>query len=245
VLATGTDALLRGGGAGVVPRLLAQEDVLELVHPRVGEEERRVVLRDEGRALDHPVPALLEVAEERASDLVCAQHRRALAETVWPLFGIAVAILSGQFHRLEAFESGGPARPQSLEAAPRQLRGKTPTNQKAPQSGQAPACLDPAVLPPVASGDFVEDSLLGDVAERRREARLDLLPAHTPLAEALANPRPAVASRGEAAAGERFGELVIVDVVLLLESHQGVFDLLAGVSALRQGATQLVLRVVS
>ncbi len=37
VLATGTHAFLRGGGAGVGPLVEAKEDVLELVHPGVGE----------------------------------------------------------------------------------------------------------------------------------------------------------------------------------------------------------------
>jgi hypothetical protein len=47
VLAAGAHALLRGGGAGVVARLGAEEDVLELVHAGVGEEQRRVVLWNE------------------------------------------------------------------------------------------------------------------------------------------------------------------------------------------------------
>ncbi len=37
VLASGADALLRGGGAGVVAVLKAEEDVFELVHAGVGE----------------------------------------------------------------------------------------------------------------------------------------------------------------------------------------------------------------
>ena len=47
VLAAGADALLRGGGAGVVALLGAEEDVLELVHAGVGEEQRGVVVRDQ------------------------------------------------------------------------------------------------------------------------------------------------------------------------------------------------------
>ena len=41
VLAAGADALLAGGGAGVVAALGAEEDVLELVHAGVGEEQGR------------------------------------------------------------------------------------------------------------------------------------------------------------------------------------------------------------
>ena len=47
VLASGADAFLRGGGAVVVAALVAEEDVFELVHTRVGEEQRRVVVGDE------------------------------------------------------------------------------------------------------------------------------------------------------------------------------------------------------
>ena len=70
VLPPGADALLRRGGARVVALLAPEEHVLELVHPGVREQQRRVVLRHERRALHHPVPALLEVAQEVAPDVV-------------------------------------------------------------------------------------------------------------------------------------------------------------------------------
>ena len=59
VLPAGPDALLAGGGALVVALLRAQEDVLELVHARVGEEERRVPRRDEGGGAHHAVARAL------------------------------------------------------------------------------------------------------------------------------------------------------------------------------------------
>ena len=43
VLAAGAHAFLRSRGAVVVALLQAEENVLELVHPRVGEEQRRIV----------------------------------------------------------------------------------------------------------------------------------------------------------------------------------------------------------
>jgi hypothetical protein len=43
VLAACADALLRGGGAGVAALFRSKEDVLELVHPSIGEEQRGVV----------------------------------------------------------------------------------------------------------------------------------------------------------------------------------------------------------
>ncbi len=69
VLAAGAHALLGGGGAGVVALLPPGEDVLELDHARVGEEQGRVVLGDEGGGGDAAVAALLEEAEEGLADL--------------------------------------------------------------------------------------------------------------------------------------------------------------------------------
>ena len=57
VLAAGADALLGRGGAAVGALVEAQEDILELVHARVGEQERGIVMRhhragrDDGMAL--------------------------------------------------------------------------------------------------------------------------------------------------------------------------------------------------
>ena len=45
VLAAGTDALLGAGRARVVPALQAGEDVLELDHAGVGEEEGGILVR--------------------------------------------------------------------------------------------------------------------------------------------------------------------------------------------------------
>jgi hypothetical protein len=64
VLAADAHALLRGGRTRVVARLPAKEDVLELVHPGVGEEQRRVVVRDERRARHDAMALPLEVPEE-------------------------------------------------------------------------------------------------------------------------------------------------------------------------------------
>ena len=47
VLAAGAHALLRSGGAGVVALFEAEEDVLELVHPGIGKQQRRIVGGDE------------------------------------------------------------------------------------------------------------------------------------------------------------------------------------------------------
>jgi hypothetical protein len=53
-------------GALVVP----EEDVLELHHPGVGEEQRGVVARDHPGARDHLVATLAEELQEGRTDLV-------------------------------------------------------------------------------------------------------------------------------------------------------------------------------
>ena len=52
VLAAGAHAFLRRGGARVGTLVEAEEDVLELVHARVGEQQRRVVVRHQRTGCD-------------------------------------------------------------------------------------------------------------------------------------------------------------------------------------------------
>ncbi|MNF84686.1 hypothetical protein D3C84_670580 [compost metagenome] len=74
VLAAGTYAFLAGSGAGVGALLQAKEAVLELVHPRVGEQQGRVVARNQGAGSDTGMPLLFEEAQEGFTDF-CAFHR--------------------------------------------------------------------------------------------------------------------------------------------------------------------------
>src|SRR4051794_21938678 len=69
VLAGDAQAALVVDGAGVRARLRTDEDVLELDHPRIREEERGVARRDEARTGDGRVPALGEELDEPATDL--------------------------------------------------------------------------------------------------------------------------------------------------------------------------------
>ena len=69
VLATGADALLAGGGAGVGALVGAEEDVLELVHACVGEQQGGVVLGDERRGVNAAVLFALEEAKEVFANL--------------------------------------------------------------------------------------------------------------------------------------------------------------------------------
>jgi hypothetical protein len=68
VLAAGADALLAGGGARVVPPLLAEERPLELHHAGVGEQEGRVVGGDQRRRRHLAVPLGDEEIEEKPAD---------------------------------------------------------------------------------------------------------------------------------------------------------------------------------
>ncbi len=68
VLAAHPHALLRGGGALVVAPLAAEEQVLELVHPGVGEEQRRVVGRHQRGRGHHPVAVAGEEVEEALAE---------------------------------------------------------------------------------------------------------------------------------------------------------------------------------
>jgi len=74
VLAAGAHALLRGRSAVVVARLAPEKDVLELIHPGVREEERRVARRHERRAGHAAVTVLLKVLEKLFADLIGGQH---------------------------------------------------------------------------------------------------------------------------------------------------------------------------
>ncbi|MNQ71228.1 hypothetical protein D3C85_858900 [compost metagenome] len=74
VLAAGAHALLAGGRTGVGALFQAEEAVLELVHPGVGEQQRRVVARNQGTGSDTGVPLLFEEAEESFTDF-SAFHR--------------------------------------------------------------------------------------------------------------------------------------------------------------------------
>ena len=70
VLAADAHHLLRRRRAGVLALLASQKRVLELVHPGVGEQQRRIVGRHERGARDNRVAVLLEILQERRSDLV-------------------------------------------------------------------------------------------------------------------------------------------------------------------------------
>ena len=73
VLATGAHAFLAADRAGIGALFLAQEAVLELVHPRVGEQQGGVIAWDQGAGGDTGVTLLFEEAKEGFTDF-CAFH---------------------------------------------------------------------------------------------------------------------------------------------------------------------------
>ena len=74
VFAAGAQALLRRAGAHVVAFLQAQEDILELIHAGVGEEQRRIVGGQKRAGTHARVAVPLEVLEEFFANFVSSHH---------------------------------------------------------------------------------------------------------------------------------------------------------------------------
>ena len=70
VLAADPHHLLRSRRARVIALLASEEQILELVHPGVREQQRGVVAGHERGTGDDAVPVLLEVFQEGGPDLV-------------------------------------------------------------------------------------------------------------------------------------------------------------------------------
>jgi hypothetical protein len=87
VFAANANALLRGGSPFVVADGAAEKDIFELVHPRIIEEERRVVMRHDGRRGDDCMSAVLKIFEETAADLL-GLHRNLMKTLVQKVYHI-------------------------------------------------------------------------------------------------------------------------------------------------------------
>ena len=79
VLAAGAHAFLRRGGALVGPLLQAGEDVLELHHAGIGEQQCRIVARHERARRDDLVLVARKIVEKSGADVVGRLHRQILA----------------------------------------------------------------------------------------------------------------------------------------------------------------------
>ena len=74
VLAGDTEAFLGVGSAFPLAGLVAEEDVLELVHAGVGEHKGRVVFHDDGCRWHYNVFLRAEKVEETVSDFLCVHE---------------------------------------------------------------------------------------------------------------------------------------------------------------------------
>ena len=79
VLAAGAHAFLRRGGALIGPLLQPGEDVLELHHAGIGEQQCRIVARNERARRDDLVVVARKIVEKRSADVVGGLHRQILA----------------------------------------------------------------------------------------------------------------------------------------------------------------------
>src|SRR5580704_9451915 len=87
MFSAGAHALLASGGALVIAPLEAEEDVLELIHARVGEQQRGIVVRYKRGAAHRAVAALFEIfqkcfADSVASPLRASQRRPRLQHAI-------------------------------------------------------------------------------------------------------------------------------------------------------------------
>ena len=69
VLTTRTNATLRGGRARIITFVETKENILELVHPGVGKQQGRVVMRHQGAARNYLMSFTMEKVEKRLTDL--------------------------------------------------------------------------------------------------------------------------------------------------------------------------------
>ena len=74
VLAPGADALLRGRRPVVGALLQTEEDIFELVHAGVGEQQRGIVVRHQRGGVHALVSLGFEVAQEHFADFRAGGH---------------------------------------------------------------------------------------------------------------------------------------------------------------------------
>ena len=76
VLAAGAYALLGGGGSRIAAFFLAEINILELIHSRVGEKQRGIIVRHQRAGLNHCVSLGLEEVKVRRADLRSGHEHR-------------------------------------------------------------------------------------------------------------------------------------------------------------------------
>jgi hypothetical protein len=85
VLAASAYALLRSGCPRVLPLFCAQKQVFELVHPRIGKQQRGVVGRDQRGRVHPPVPLRFKKAQKKLADFVSSSQLHGLTSLIGSL----------------------------------------------------------------------------------------------------------------------------------------------------------------
>ena len=219
VLSAGADALLRRGRARVLALLPAQEDVLELVHAGVREQQRGIALRNERRALHDPVPALLEEAEERRPDLVRRHRRAALVATH---ARTSLALTSA---RPAPPAPGRPGRRPSAATAARSRSPISPAGKpRRTRNAHRPLSLRSGGWPTFWRQYFRARRSMAsasDTSARAVRRLLSIMPRERPFCTRAWRTRGApVAAVGHSAAGELLAQPGIVEVALFGEPRQ-------------------------
>ena len=122
VLAAGAHAFLRRGGALIGPLLQAGEDVLELNHSGIGEQQCRIVARHERARRDDLVAVAREIVEKRGADVVGRLHGQILALGGGHTRGAGPRYRSPRASMSRS--SGSSARGKRGLTQPRRYRGK-------------------------------------------------------------------------------------------------------------------------
>ena len=92
VFATGAHAALAGDRAHVVALVPTQETVLELHHAGIGEQQRRIIARDEAGGRDHGMATFTEKFEEGATDIRRAHERRFLRHLIRVRLAVGIGL---------------------------------------------------------------------------------------------------------------------------------------------------------
>ena len=126
VFAAGADTFLRGGGASVVALFQAQENVLELVHSGVGEEQCGIAMGNERTAAHATVALAFKEAQEGLADFVAGPLHSALAGQNFAFVAVTVTGASGRKDECHYRRPGGKAKDNAeAQSSPRKRREET------------------------------------------------------------------------------------------------------------------------
>ncbi len=237
VLAPGAHAFLRGGGALVVALLEAEENVLELVHARIGKKKRGVAYGHKGGAAHHAMSVGGKKFQKSAADFVTCRHQ-------WVLLVLRKGIIaergeSPQIARGESWSSalvagavyrqigqvivcgiGGCVVDRGADFAANQAGVEPGTEQGAVEGGKLFVVERGASGTQAALDDFADQGGFVGLGENLRDGGFDVLVGHTALAKFASDAMASLAAYFGAGAGELERIAFIVDHLFLLEAGQ-------------------------